>query len=159
MSAAELQAGLIAPVHLYALFESVLAHRAGRSFAEHRAELGRLMAPFTAVAATHPYAWFPDARTAAELSDITPDNRLISEPYAKNMCAMFTVDQGAAVIVTSLAAARRAGVDDGAVFCWSGAECSRRVVPRGPPRPGSGAGHAGADGGRPGRQPAPGSTT
>jgi acetyl-CoA C-acetyltransferase len=137
VSAAELQAGLIAPVHLYAMFESVLAHRAGRSFAEHRAELGRLMAPFTTVAADHPYAWFPHTRTAAEVADITPDNRVISEPYVKNMCAMFSVDQGAAVVVTSLGAARRAGVDDGAVFCWSGAECTDVWFPAARPDPGS----------------------
>jgi acetyl-CoA C-acetyltransferase len=137
VSTAELQAGLIAPIHVYALFESVLAHRSGRSLAEHRAGLGRLMAPFTAVAATHPYAWFPTVRTAAELSDITPENRLVSEPYTKNMCAMFAVDQGAAVIVTSLAAARKAGVDDGAVFCWSGAECSDVWFPAARPDPGS----------------------
>ncbi|HXQ61788.1 MAG TPA: hypothetical protein VN796_05595 [Acidimicrobiales bacterium] len=137
VSAAEFQAGLIAPVHLYSMFESVLAHRAGRTFAEHRAHLGRLMAPFTAVAAAHPYAWFPVARTPTELSDITLDNRLVSEPYAKNLCAMFAVDQGAAVVVTSLAAARRAGVDAGAVFCWSGAECSDVWFPAARPDPGA----------------------
>jgi acetyl-CoA C-acetyltransferase len=137
VSEAELQAGLIAPIHLYALIESVLAHRADRSFAEHRSYLGRLMAPFTTVAATHPFAWFPETRTPAELSDITPDNRLISEPYAKNMCAMFSVDQGAAVVVTSLGAARRAGVQDGAVFCWSGAECTEVWFPAARPDPGA----------------------
>jgi acetyl-CoA C-acetyltransferase len=137
VSAAELHAGLIAPVHLYALFESVLAHRADRSLAEHRRHLGRLMAPFTAVAATHPNAWFPDIRTPAELSDITPANRLVSEPYPKNMCAMFTVDQGAAIVVSSLGAARRAGVDAGAVFCWSGAECTDVWFPAARPDPGT----------------------
>jgi acetyl-CoA C-acetyltransferase len=137
VSSAEFQAGLIAPIHLYALFESVIAHRSGRSFADHRVRLGRLMAPFTSVAAGQRFAWFPEARTPAELSDITPDNRLISEPYAKNMCAMFTVDQGAAVVVTSLAAARRAGVDAGAVFCWAGAECTDVWFPAARPDPGT----------------------
>ncbi len=137
VSEAELQAGLIAPVHLYALFESVLAHRSGRTWAEHRAELGRLMAPFTVVAAGHRYAWFPKVRTPAEISDITSDNRLISEPYAKNMCAMFSVDQGAAVIVSSLGAARRAGVADGAIFCWSGAQCTDVWFPAARPDPGA----------------------
>jgi acetyl-CoA C-acetyltransferase len=136
VSAAEFQAGLIAPVHLYALFESAIAHRRGRSFAEHRVELGRLMAPFTSVAASHPFAWFPAARTPAELSDITADNRLISEPYAKNLCAMLNVDQGAAILVTSLAAARRAGVGDRAVFCWSGAQCTDVWFPAARPDPG-----------------------
>jgi acetyl-CoA C-acetyltransferase len=137
VSAAEFGAGLIAPIHMYALFESVLAHRAGRTWAEHRGELGRLLAPFTTVAASHPYAWFPDTRSPTELSDIAPDNRLISEPYTKNMCAMFAVDQGAAVVVTSLAAARRAGVADQAVFCSSGAGCTDVWFPAARPDPGS----------------------
>jgi acetyl-CoA C-acetyltransferase len=142
VSAAEFQAGLIAPIHLYALFESAIAHRLGRSFAEHRTELGRLMAPFTSVARAHPFAWFPAARTPAELSDITPDNRLISEPYAKNLCAMLNVDQGAAILVTSLAAARRAGVEDRAVFCWSGAQCTDVWFPTARPDPGQAPGLA-----------------
>lgn len=137
VSAAELQAGLIAPVHVYALFESVLAHRAGRSFDEQRAHLGRVMAPFTEVAAGHEYAWFPESRTPSDLSEITAGNRIISEPYAKNMCAMFSVDQGAAVVVASLAAARQAGVSEGAVFCWSGAECNDVWFPAARPDPGS----------------------
>jgi acetyl-CoA C-acetyltransferase len=146
VSPAEFQAGLLAPIHVYALFESVLARRAGRTYAEHRAALGQFMAPFTEVAATHGYAWFPEVRTPAELATVSPHNRLIAEPYVKNMCAMFSVDQGAAVIVTSLGAARRAGVDEGAVFCWSGAECRDVWFPAARPDPGSAPGMAAAIG-------------
>jgi acetyl-CoA C-acetyltransferase len=136
VSPSELEAGLIAPLHLYALFESALAHRAGRTFDEHRSWLGALMAPFTEVAAANPYAWFPERRSAADLSTPTADNRLVSEPYPKAMCAMLGVDQGAAVIVTSLAEARRAAVADRAVFCWSGAQCTDVWFPAARPDPG-----------------------
>jgi acetyl-CoA C-acetyltransferase len=135
--AAELAAGLIAPIHLYALFESVLAHRAGHSYAEHRTALGELMAPFTEVAAKHPYAWFQQVLTPTEISVVTEDNRLVSEPYTKRMCAIMQVDQGAAVVMTSLAAARRAGVDDQAIFCLSGAESSDVWFPVARPDPGT----------------------
>ena len=135
VSAEELAAGLIAPVHVYALFESARAASAGRSFAEQRQHLGRLMAPFTEVAARHPYAWFPESRHPDELATVGPDNRLVAEPYPKNLCAMFGVDQGAAVVVSSLAAARRAGVDDRVVFCWSGAECTDVWFPAARPDP------------------------
>jgi acetyl-CoA C-acetyltransferase len=133
---AELNAGLVAPVHVYALFESVIAHQKGRSFAAHRSALGELMAPFTEVANEHPFAWFPQARTPAELSEISADNRLVSEPYPKRMCAMLGVDQGAAVVLTSLEAARAAGVADRAVFCWSGAEACDVWFPAARPDPG-----------------------
>ncbi|HXW32734.1 MAG TPA: hypothetical protein VEJ21_06535, partial [Acidimicrobiales bacterium] len=141
---AELDAGLIAPVHVYAMFESVLAKRAGRDFAEQRRVLGGLMAPFTEVAASHPAAWFAERRTADELATVGPDNRLVAEPYPKRMCAVINVDQAAAVLVTSLAAARRAGLSDRVVFCLSGAEANDVWFPTARPDPGSSPGIAAA---------------
>ncbi len=119
---AESAASLLAPVHVYPLFENVLAARAGRDADGQRAVLGRLMAPFTEVAASHPWAWFPEVRTAAEIATPTPDNRIVCEPYTKRMTAFLGSDQSAALVVCSLAEARRAGVEDRAVFVWSGAE-------------------------------------
>jgi acetyl-CoA C-acetyltransferase len=121
---AELAAGLVAPVNVYALFESAIAHRAGRTPAEHRVALGALMTPFTRVAAAHPQAWFPTARTAEELAVVSPDNRLVSEPFTKRLCAVIGVDQAAAVLVTSLGAARAAGLADQAVFVSSATQLS-----------------------------------
>ena len=133
----EMAAGLVAPVHVYALFDSVLAARAGRTFGAHRRFLGTVMAPFTEVAAGHPTAWFAEARTAAELAEVSDDNRLVAEPYPKRMCAVLHVDQGAAVVVTSLAEARRAGVADRAVFCLAAAEVSEVWFPSERPDPGT----------------------
>ena len=119
---AELAVSLLAPVHVYPLFENVLASRAGRDADTHRAAIGRLMAPFTEVAAANPYAWFPEVRTAEEIATPTPDNRIVCEPYTKRMTAFLGSDQAAALVVCSLAEARRAGGEDRAVFVWSGAE-------------------------------------
>lgn len=136
----ELRIGLVAPVHVYALFESVIAHRARRTPAQQRAALGTLMAPFTAVAATQRAAWFGEVRTPGELATVTPDNRLVAEPYPKRMCAILHVNQGAAVVVTSLAAARASGVAHDAVFCWSGADANEVWFPTARPDLGSSAG-------------------
>lgn len=133
----EMAAGLVAPVHVYALFDSVLAARAGRTFDAHRQFLGTVMAPFTEVAAGHPTAWFPQARTPAELAEVSDDNRLVAEPYPKRMCAVLHVDQGAAVVVTSLAEARRAGVAERAVFCLASAQVSEVWFPSERPDPGT----------------------
>jgi len=38
--------------------------------------MGKLMAPFTGVAATQRAAWFKEVRTPSELASVTPDNRL-----------------------------------------------------------------------------------
>lgn len=136
VGAAEMHAGLLAPVHVYALFESAIAARAGRSPAEQRVVLGELMAPFTEVAAKHPTAWFAEARTPAELSQPGEDNRLVSEPYTKRLCALLQVDQSAAVVLTSLGAARAARCEDRAVFVCAGAEANDVWFPTARPDPG-----------------------
>jgi len=117
----EMAAGLVVPTQIYPLFESVLAHRAGRTFAEQREWLGELMAPFTEVAAKNPYAWFPEPASPQDISSVSRTNRLIAEPYTKRMNAMVVVDQAAALVVCSLAVARELGLDGQAVFLWSGA--------------------------------------
>jgi len=119
---AESAVGLLLPVNVYPLFESVVAARAGHDSPTHRRAMGQMMAPFTEVAAANPYAWFPRVLTAKAIATPAPDNRVVSEPYTKLMTAFLGSDQGAAVVVCSLGAARRAGVADRAVFVWSGAE-------------------------------------
>src|SRR5690606_9775665 len=106
---AEAAIRLFLPIHVYPMFESAMAASAGRSFAAQRDHLGPLMARATAVAAKHPYAWFPVERTPEEIATPSADNRLTAEPYTKLMNAIMSVDQGAAIVVTSLATARDLG--------------------------------------------------
>jgi hypothetical protein len=70
-----------------------------------------LWARYAAVAADNPSSWLRRAYTAEDIARVTPDNRLIAWPYTKLMVANPMVNQGAAVIVTSVAAALEAGVD------------------------------------------------
>jgi acetyl-CoA C-acetyltransferase len=112
-------AGLVVPIQVYPLFESVLAHRAGRGPTEQRDYIGQMMAPFTEVAARHGHAWFRQVRSAEDLATPSSTNRLVVEPYTKMMVAFLMSAQGAALVVTSLAVARSLGLDDGAVFPWS----------------------------------------
>jgi acetyl-CoA C-acetyltransferase len=133
---AESAIGLLAPVQIYPLFESVVAARAGRDAVAQRRAIGTLFAPFTEVAAGNPYAWFPEARTAESIATPSPDNRIVAEPYTKLMTAFLGSDQGAALIVCSLAEAGRAGVADRAVFVWAGAEATDVRFPASRPDPG-----------------------
>lgn len=133
---AELQAEAMLPAVAYAMLESVFAAAAGRSPAEQRSWLGRVLAPFTHAAARWPdVAWFPTRRTPQQLAEVRPDNRLVGEPYTKVMNAFPTVDQAAAVLVTSLGTARDAGVPpDRLVFPWAAAECDEAHLPSRRPR-------------------------
>jgi acetyl-CoA C-acetyltransferase len=121
LSDEERMAGFFIPVHVYPLFESVLASRAGRTPAEQRAYIGRLMAPFTEVAAAHRHAWFREVMRAEEMSTPGPSNRLVVEPYVKRMVAFLGGAQAAALAVTSLSVARDLGLADGAMFIWGAA--------------------------------------
>jgi acetyl-CoA C-acetyltransferase len=121
VSEAEIASRLFIPGEVYALLESARAHSAGRSFEEQRVFLGPLMSNFSRVAAGHPFAWFRSEQKPEEISAVTADNRLIAEPYPKKMNSFPNVDQASAVIVTSLAVAREAGLEDQCVFVWSGA--------------------------------------
>ncbi len=77
---------------------------------QYRRQIGELLAPMTQIAATNPNAWFPQARTAAELVDVTSENRLVGYPYTKRTVAFMDVDMSAAVIIASHEAADRLGV-------------------------------------------------
>lgn len=118
-SPAEIAASLYVPVYVYPLFEGALAARAGRSPSEQRQFVADLMAPFTAVAARDPHAWFRERRSAAELATPLPSNRLVAEPYTKLLTAFLGVSQAAALVVTSLAVARSLGLDEGAMLVRS----------------------------------------
>jgi acetyl-CoA C-acetyltransferase len=124
LSEAERAIRLFLPIHVYPMFESAMAAEAGRSFEQQRAFVAEFMARNSAVAAKHPYAWFPTEATAEELATVTPDNRLTAEPYTKRMNAIMQVDQGAALILCSLALATELGIADRAVFVWSGADAT-----------------------------------
>ncbi|MBV8462530.1 MAG: hypothetical protein JO368_04500 [Acidimicrobiales bacterium] len=128
--------GLFLPVHLYPMFESAIAARRGRDTPAHRQAMGELLAPFTDVAAANPFAWFRERHTAEAIATPAPDNRVVAEPYTKRMSAFLGSDQGAALVVCSLAAAREAGVEDRAVFVWSGAEANDVYFPVSRPEPG-----------------------
>lgn len=118
---AEMHTGGQLPVHMFSMLESAFATSAGRTAAEHREHLGRLMAGFTEVAATRPgLAWFPTARAPADISGVRPDNRLVTEHLTKTMCSFPTVDLAAAAIVCSTELADRLGVPpDVRVHPWS----------------------------------------
>lgn len=110
-NAAETAAGLLAPVFYYPFFEHALRAAAGRTREEQRAHAARIWARFAQVAQGNPYAWSPDAPADADvLGTPSADNRLVSDPYTKLLNANISVDQAAALLLTSAGAAEAAGI-------------------------------------------------
>src|SRR5256885_16012003 len=82
----------------------------GQNREEYAAAMGALFAPFTTVAAANPHSSAPVERGPAELVTPTKANRPIADPYTRYIVAREKVNQGAAVLLMSVAAARRLGV-------------------------------------------------
>lgn len=119
---AETAVGLGMPIYLYALLESAVRGMTGRDPKEHRQAVGELWSRFSGVAARNPYAWLPQAFTAEEITTPSAENRLISAPYTKLMCANLQVDLASGLIMCSAAAAEAAGVpQEKWVFLHAGA--------------------------------------
>ncbi|MDO8705420.1 MAG: hypothetical protein Q7J84_10795 [Sulfuricaulis sp.] len=116
---------LLRPLDIYPLYENAIQHLWGQTPAEGNAESAALWAEYAAVAATNPYAWLPRAATAEEIATASAANRPIAWPYLKTMMAQPGVNQGAAVIVTSLAHAEKCGIGrHKLIHLWGGAHAN-----------------------------------
>ena len=102
--------GARAAITMYPLFEHAIRGRLGRSVAAHQAAMGTLLARFAAVAADNPLADRRAGYSAETIATPAADNKFIAHPYTRLMSANAFIDQGAAVIVTSVAKARALGI-------------------------------------------------
>lgn len=100
-----------APVQ-YGLLDNARRGRLGASVEDYRTAMGELFAPFSKVAAKNPFASSPVERSVDEIVTVTADNRMICDPYPRLLVARDQVNQGAAALVMSVAAASRLGVPE-----------------------------------------------
>lgn len=96
----------------YAMAENARRARLGMSRADYAAHMGRLFAPFAAVAHDNPMAaWDVPAYTPAQIVDPGASNRWIADPYPLHVVARDQVNMGAAVLIASARVAHDLGVD------------------------------------------------
>ncbi len=97
------------PARQYAVIDTTLRAADGVSVDEHRREVARLWASFSAVAQRNPDAW---NRTAVTEQTLLGDesNPMLATPYTKLHCSQWNVDQAAALILCSVETARAFGV-------------------------------------------------
>lgn len=103
---------MLEPSRIYPLYETASQAAWLQTPAAAHRESARLWERYASVASDNPSAWIRNAPDAATIGTIGPDNRLLNWPYPKLMVANPSVNQAAAFIVTSLAEARAAGVDE-----------------------------------------------
>jgi acetyl-CoA C-acetyltransferase len=114
--------GVFRPITVYPFYEAASSAHWGQTPRQAMAESGALWSTYSSVAAQNPNAWLKRSFTSDEITTPTPDNRLIAWPYNKLMVANPTVNMGGAVLLTSLAKAKAAGIaEDRLVHIWGGA--------------------------------------
>src|SRR5947208_2265883 len=102
--------GVFRPVTVYPFYEAATSAHWGQTPREALAESGQLWSTHSAVAAENPNAWLKRRFTSDEITTPSPENRMIAWPYTKLMVANPTVNMGGAILMTSLAKARAAGI-------------------------------------------------
>jgi acetyl-CoA C-acetyltransferase len=129
LSPALMRAGARAPMHFYALFENARRAKTGLDRAAYRMAMGELFAPFTEVAAANPHAMARARFTAAELVAVTPENRVVSDPFPRRVVSRDQANQGAAVLMASYGRVRALGVaPEKMIFLRGGADVAERTV-------------------------------
>jgi acetyl-CoA C-acetyltransferase len=117
--------GVTDPAQIYPFYEMATQAAWGETPAEGRTADAALWARYAAVAAGNPSAWIRTAADAKTIATVAAENRMISWPYTKLMVANPSVNQAAAVIITSLATARTLGVpEDRIIHVWGGAHAA-----------------------------------
>ena len=107
----------------FALIENAFRAARGQSIEASMREIGAFAERAAAIAADNPTAWFRDAKPAATLTTVTPQNRMVAFPYPKYLNAIMEVNQGAALLLASDGAARRLGIAaDRWVYPWAGTD-------------------------------------
>jgi len=104
--------GVFRPVTVYPFYEAATAARWGQTPREAMAESGALWSVYSQAAGENPNAWIKRRFAPDEITTPSADNRLIAWPYTKLMVANPTVNMGGALLLTSLAKARAAGIPE-----------------------------------------------
>jgi len=102
--------GVFRPVTVYPFYEAASSAHWGQTPREAMAESGALWSRYSEAAAKNPNAWLKRRYAPEEITTPSADNRLIAWPYNKLMVANPSVNMGGALLLTSLAKARAAGI-------------------------------------------------
>ena len=122
--------GLTTPANIYPLYENATRAEWNQSLAEGQAESGKIWSKMSHVANDADGAWIKQPRSPEEITTFDAGNRPLAFPYSKLQVANSSVNQGAAVIVTSLAKAREAGIDEAKlVYIGAGAQAYEAEEP------------------------------
>ena len=91
--------GMDLPTNVYPLFANALRGQETKTAKTHLKESSELFSEFSKVAANNPLSWFPTYRSSREISEVTPENRMIGFPYTKYLNSIIRVNMSSAFIL------------------------------------------------------------
>lgn len=94
--------GMVLPLYYYAIIEQARRHKLGLAVDAYRQQMGALLESFSTVASNNPFAQFAGAMGAQEIVAA----QALTHLYSKRMIAQDSVNQGAALLLTSIGKAR-----------------------------------------------------
>ena len=100
--------GLIAPMYYYSIMEEFRRQKQGFDRDSYRERECRMLESLNRVAVDNPFAQFPTPLTAEEILAAEPLTHL----YTKRMVAQDSVNQGAALLLTTVGKARALGIPE-----------------------------------------------
>ena len=104
----------------FAVFDNARRAQLGIGLDDYRTEIGEMLAPMTHIAAHNPNAWYRVERSAREIVEARPENRMVGYPYTKYMVSVMDVDMAGALLLATHERADALGVPQ-----------EQRVYPRG----------------------------
>ena len=124
----EVEVGAVLPVQQYALIDNARREAMTWTLDEHRDDIAAIWASFNAVAQDNPLAAFPSPMSAADIREPSDTNPMLAFPYNKWHSSQWTVDQAAALVITSTETADTFAIDpDRRVFPHVGVESSQSL--------------------------------
>ncbi|NIB41557.1 acetyl-CoA acetyltransferase [Pseudomaricurvus alkylphenolicus] len=125
----EFEHQLLQPIQFYGLMENARRAKQGKTLEQYGQEMAETFAGLSRVAADNPYSAFPQSYTEEELITVTEKNRMLTSPYPKNLVAKDGVNQAAALLLTTVGAARELGIDESRwIFLHGYADVGDRVL-------------------------------
>lgn len=129
ISAYEIANGIGLPPSTYAAMEEALRARLGMTKSEYLDYMAGICSAMSKTAAQNPFAQFPQAMTREFLAQPSTKNYPISDPYLKWHVAQDAVNQGSALILTSVEHAQELGIaEDKWIYLHGYSEVKDRLV-------------------------------
>ena len=128
-TAAEMQHQVMLPMQFYALMENARRGNLQQDLGTYAKDMGTTFSELSKVAAKNPYAIHQKEFDAKTLITPSKENPLIIAPYTKHLIAKDKVNQGAAVVLTTVGKAKELGIhQDKWVFLHGYSNTTERIL-------------------------------